>query len=45
MTHLDFIVASYGLAVAVPAVFAALTWQRLSQARRRLATLDKRTPR
>ncbi len=45
MTHLDFIVASYSLAVAVPAIFAALTRQRLSRARRRLATLDKRVPR
>ncbi len=45
MTHLDFIIASYGLAVAVPAMFATLAWQRLSRARRRLATLDKRTSR
>ncbi len=42
MTHLGFIAASYGLAVAIPAAFAVGAAVRLSAARRRLAAIDPR---
>ncbi len=42
MTHLPFIVATYALGLAVPAVFAVCAWRRLAQARRRLAAVDPR---
>ena len=42
MTHLPFIAASFGLGLAVPALFAAGAWQRLARARRRLAQIDPR---
>ena len=45
MTHLGFIAASYGLAVAIPVVFAFGAMPRLSAARRRLAAVDPRAAR
>ena len=42
MTHLGFVAASYGLAVAVPAVLAITASVRLARARRRLAAIDPR---
>ena len=45
MTHLGFIAASYGLAVAVPVVFALGAMTRLGAARRRLAAIDPRASR
>lgn len=42
MTHLGFIVASYSLAIGVPAVFAIRAAARLGAARRRLAAVDTR---
>ena len=43
MTHLPYIAASFGLGLAVPALFAAGAWQRLARARRRLAQVDPRS--
>ena len=42
MTHLPYVVACYGLGVAVPLAFAVGAWRRLGQARRRLAAIDPR---
>jgi len=42
MTHLPYIIASFGLGLAVPVLFAAGAWQRLARARRRLAQIDPR---
>ena len=42
MTHAPFIAAAYALGAGVPALFAALAWQRLARARRRLAAVDPR---
>jgi hypothetical protein len=42
MTHLGFIVASYVIAVGVPAIFAITAGRRLAVARRRLAAIDPR---
>ena len=42
MTHLGFIVASYALAIVIPAAFALNATTRLSAARRRLAAIDPR---
>jgi len=43
MTHLPYIVASYGLTVLVGAAYAIDAWLRMSRARRRLAAIDPRT--
>ena len=43
MTHLPYIVACFGLGLAVPAVFAFGAWRRLGRARLRLAQLDPRS--
>lgn len=45
MTHLPFIVAAYGLTVAVTAFYALDAWARMRRARRRLAAIDPRTNR
>ena len=45
MTHLGFIVASYAMAVIVPAAFAIDAMARLGRARRRLAAVDPRAGR
>lgn len=45
MTHLPYIVASYGLAFAITAWFAISAWRRMAQARRRLAAIDPRAGR
>jgi heme exporter protein D len=42
MNHLPYIVAAYGLTLAVVAVFAVNAWLRTGSARRRLAALDTR---
>ena len=42
MTHLPFVAAAYALGIGIPVVFAVLSMQRLSQARRRLDALDPR---
>ena len=42
MTHLPYIIAAYGLSLAVPLVFAVAAQTRLSRARKRLAALDPR---
>jgi hypothetical protein len=42
MTHLPFIAAAYGLAVALAAAYAVGAWRRLATARRKLAALDPR---
>ena len=45
MTHLPYILAAYGLTLAIVTGFALDAWTRMSRAKRRLATLDRRTPR
>ncbi len=45
MTHLPFIVASYAVALLVPAWFALTATLRLAAARRRLAAIDPRSQR
>jgi len=45
MTHLGFIAASYGIAIAVVLVLSADAWRRVSRAKRRLAALDATSPR
>lgn len=42
MTHLGYIVAAYGVALAAIAGFSVAAWLRLGQARRRLAAVDTR---
>ena len=42
MTHLPYVAASYALGMGVPLVLGVLAWQRLAQARRRLAAVDPR---
>lgn len=42
MTHLPYIVVSYGLAVLVLGGFGAGAWWRLGAAQRRLAAVDPR---
>jgi len=42
MTHLPYIVASFGLGLAVPVLFAVDARRRLGQAQRRLAAIDPR---
>jgi hypothetical protein len=43
VTHLAFIVASYGLGVLLPAGFGLAAFFRMRTARRRLAAIDPRT--
>ena len=45
MTHLPFIVASYGLTAAVLAWLGIGAWIRVASARRRLAAIDPRRDR
>jgi heme exporter protein CcmD len=45
MTHLPFIVASYGLTVLVLGWLSIGAWVRLVAARRRLAAIDTRRAR
>ena len=42
MTHLPYIAAAYGLALAIGAGFAVSAWLRVGRARQRLAVLDPR---
>lgn len=42
MTHLPYIVAAYGLTLAVVAWLGIDAWQRTRAARRRLAAIDPR---
>ena len=42
MTHLPFILGSYGLAVLMAGGFGVGAWARLRNARRRLAAIDPR---
>jgi hypothetical protein len=45
MTHLTYIMASYGLAVLVAAIYSANAWMRMNRARRRLDAIDPRARR
>jgi hypothetical protein len=45
MTHLTYIMAAYGLAVLLGAVFTIDAWTRTRRARRRLAAIDPRAAR
>ncbi|MEJ1978481.1 MAG: hypothetical protein WDN49_22540 [Acetobacteraceae bacterium] len=45
MTHLGFVAAAYGLAVAVPVILGLDAARRLAAARRRLAAIDPRAQR
>lgn len=42
MTHLPYIAASYGLAVATGASYAIAAWTRMRRAQKRLNMLDPR---
>jgi len=42
MTHLPYVAASYGLALAVALGFAVSAWLRVGRARRRLDAIDPR---
>jgi len=42
MTHLGYILASYGLALAIGGGFALSAWLRVGRAQRRLAAIDPR---
>ena len=42
MTHLPYIIACYTLGLGIPMLLAAVAWQRLTAARRRLAALETR---
>ena len=42
MTHLPFILASYGLAAVMILAFALSAWRRAGLAKRRLAAVDPR---
>ncbi len=42
MTHLPFILAAYGIALAVSVGFTVDAWRRMARARRRLAAIDPR---
>jgi len=42
MNPLPFIVASYAIAIVVPATLAAMAWLRMRRVERRLAALDPR---
>jgi hypothetical protein len=43
MTHLPYIVASYGLVLLLAGWFAASAWLRVGRARRKLASIDPRS--
>jgi hypothetical protein len=43
--HLSYIVASYGLTVAIGGWYAVSAWVRMDRARRRLAAIDPRDAR
>jgi hypothetical protein len=45
MTHLPFVLGSYGLAVLMFGVFGIGAWVRVGSARRRLAAIDTRRER
>lgn len=45
MTHLPYILASYGLALALTAWLIIGAWQRTSAAKRKLAAIDPRAHR
>jgi hypothetical protein len=45
MTHLPFIVGSYGIAVLILGGFGIGAWVRVGAARRRLAAIDTRRER
>jgi Heme exporter protein D (CcmD) len=45
VTHLGFIAASYGIAIAVVLVLSVDAWRRLGRAKRRLAVLEASSPR
>lgn len=45
MTHLPYIVASYGLTVLVVGWLSIDAWLRMSRARKKLAAIDPRAPR
>ncbi len=45
MTHLEYIIPSYALAVGIPLWFALAASLRLGSARRRLAAIDPRASR
>ncbi len=45
MTHLPFVLASYGLAALVLLGFSLDAWRRMRVARRRLAAVDPRRAR
>jgi hypothetical protein len=42
MTHLPYIVGSYGMALVLAFGFGLSAWARTSRARKRLASLDTR---
>lgn len=42
MTHLTYIMASYGIAVVMGAAYALAAWSRLARARRQLRAIDPR---
>jgi len=42
MTHLPYIIGSYGLAVLLAVGYGAGAWRRMLRARRRLAAIDPR---
>ena len=42
MDHLIYIMASYGLTVAVVVAYSVAAWVRVGRARRRLAAIDPR---
>ncbi len=42
MDHLTYIIASYGLAVAMVAAYGITAWARMGRARRQLTAIDPR---
>jgi hypothetical protein len=42
MTHLPYILASYGITLVVVGAFCVDAWRRSGRAKRRLAALDRR---
>ena len=45
MDHLTYIMAAYGLTVAIGGAYAVSAWVRMGRARRRLAAIDPREAR
>ena len=45
MTHLPYISAAYGLALAIGTAYALDAWRRMGRARRKLAAIDPRAGR